>query len=94
MGFQGKTDLHDTKAEHDHTHSPDQSENEIGEVIDYGNGIVGGKCRRGKTGQQSTAPAYAIKALLIFLLIGSFTVSFFWVSFLLKNFIDKSSFRC
>lgn len=50
MGFQGKTDLHDTKAKHDHTHSPDQSENEVGEVVDYGNGIVGGKCRRGKTG--------------------------------------------
>ena len=50
MGFQRKADLYDTKAEHDHTNSPDQSENEVGEIVDYGNGIVGGKCRRGKTG--------------------------------------------
>ena len=34
---------------------------------------------------QSTVPAYAIKALLAFLLIDSFTVSFFLVSFLLGN---------
>ena len=41
MGFEGKTNLHDTKAEHNHTNSPHQTENEIGQIVDYLNGVIG-----------------------------------------------------
>lgn len=43
MGFEGKTNLHDTKAEHNHTNSPHQTENEIGQIVDYLNGVIGSK---------------------------------------------------
>ena len=39
MGFEGKTNLHDTKAEHNHTNSPHQTENEIGQIVDYLNAV-------------------------------------------------------
>lgn len=40
--------------------------------------------------RQSTTAAYAARAFLLFLPIGSLVVSLFWV-FFLKNFIDNSS---
>ncbi len=49
MGFEGKTNLHDTKAEHNHTNSPHQTENEIGQIVDYLNGVIGSKGGYGST---------------------------------------------
>ena len=49
VGFEGKTNLHDTKAEHNHTDSPHQTENEIGQVVDYLNGGIGSKGGYGST---------------------------------------------
>lgn len=34
VGFQAQTNLDDTKAEQNHTDRPNQSENEIGEIVD------------------------------------------------------------
>ena len=49
MGFEGKTNLHDTKAEHNHTDSPHQTENEIGQIVDYLNRVIGSKGGYGST---------------------------------------------
>ena len=41
--------VHDTKAEHNHTNSPHQTENEIGQIVDYLNGVIGSKGGYGST---------------------------------------------
>ncbi len=56
MGFEGKTNLHDTKAEHNHTNSPHQTENEIGQIVDYLNGVIGSKGRLRKYQAQRSLP--------------------------------------
>ena len=43
---------------------------------------------------KSHDPSQRANGFLTLPVISSLVVSFFWVSFLLKNFIDKSSFRC
>ncbi|EQJ32374.1 hypothetical protein QS9_3496 [Clostridioides difficile P20] len=49
VGFEGQTNLHDTKAEHNHTDSPHQTENEIGQIVDYLNRVIGSKGGYGST---------------------------------------------
>ena len=45
--FQGQTDLHDTKAKHNHSDSPYQTEDKVGQIIDNSNRIACGKgCHR------------------------------------------------
>ena len=45
MGLQGQTDLHNAKAQQDKTNGTDQSEDKGRQVVDNGNGVVGGKRR-------------------------------------------------
>ena len=50
VGFKAQAHLHDAEAEHNHTDSPHQTENEVGEVVDNGNRVVGGKGGCSKAG--------------------------------------------
>ena len=47
MRFEGQTNLHDTEAEHNHTDSSHQTENKVGQVIDYGNRVIRRKSGHG-----------------------------------------------
>ena len=47
-----KTDLHDAPAQQDQTHGADQPEDEIREVVDHLNGVVGGKSGDGHSHDQ------------------------------------------
>ena len=43
--LEGQTDLHDTKAQQDHTDRPDQAENKLRQVVDNRERVPGGKGR-------------------------------------------------
>ena len=43
MRLQRETDLNDTEAKQDKTDGTDKTENEIGQIVDYGNRVAGGK---------------------------------------------------
>ncbi len=68
------------KAEHNHPDRPYQTEDEIGEVVDNGNRVIGGKGGHGrsKTSDRSQY-RHAVEAETLFTLpaIGSFWVAFF-----------------
>ena len=53
-GIMGQTHLDDTPAEQDQTDSADEAENEIGQVIDDGQGVIGCReCGHGHAHNQS-----------------------------------------
>ena len=45
VALERETDLHNAPAEQDKTDGADESEDEVGQVVDYGNGVTCGKCR-------------------------------------------------
>ena len=45
MGLQGQADLHNAEAQQDKTNGTDQPEDKGRQVVDNGNGVVGGKRR-------------------------------------------------
>ena len=50
MALDGHTDLHDAPAEDDYADGLDRAENEVGQIIDHGNGITVGS--KGAGGQE------------------------------------------
>ena len=63
VGFQGQTDLYHAEAQQDDTHSPDQAEDEIRQVVHHSQGIFssGGKGGGGKCSRQQDETANRAK---------------------------------
>ena len=48
MGLQRQADLQDAEAKQNDAHGPDEGENKLGQVIDYGQRIIRRKCGSGE----------------------------------------------
>ena len=93
MRFEGQTNLHNTEAEHNHTNSSYQTENEVGQVIDYGNRVIRRKSGHGCSHNKAQRHyCRAVKTEALPDLARHRQLFGFLTLILLKSFIDKSSF--
>ena len=66
MALEGEAHLNDAPAQQDQAHRPDQTENELRQIVDHLQGVIGGKGRHGAAAQQGRGHyqrAVAAKAL-------------------------------
>ena len=86
MGLQGQTDLHNAEAQQDKTNGTDQPEDKGRQVVDNGNGVVGGK-RRNRSAEDEcrTHNSGAVNAEALLDLAGHRQLGGVLLGFLLKN---------
>lgn len=79
MRLQRETDLNDTEAKQDKTDGTDKTEDEIGQIVDHGNRVAGGKSGNAHTANKSCCCDYGAVSTEAFVLCHIGTSYFFFI---------------